>query len=539
VSETVSSLVTTGIAGRIAKQDAAVWGPDAQFEAAIRLGWTALHETSRPLLSTILALRDELLGEGIDRVALCGMGGSSLAPEVICAAAGVPLVVLDSTDPSQVRSAMVDLERTVVVVSSKSGSTLETDSQRRSFVEAFTAAGVDAARRIVVVTDPGSALEQTAREHGYRAVFAADPSVGGRYSALTAFGLVPSGLAGADITALLDQAAAAAPDLSRDEADNPALLLGAAMAATPAADSLAARGTLVIVAQDGLPGFGDWAEQLIAESTGKLGRGVLPVAAGPDAPELTTGAPDVLVARVTAGSQQAGSSAGVSVTGPDQHERALEVTVTGPLGAQFLLWEYATAVAGHILGINPFDQPDVESAKVAARGLLDATPEPVAPAFAADGVAVTGSTGLLEGVEPTLQAALAATLGRLSPSGYVAVMAYLDRLANAPLAGVRDRLAARTGRPVTFGWGPRFLHSTGQFHKGGPAVGVFIQVVAGPGFVEDLHIPDRPFSYGRLIAAQAAGDATVLASHDVPVLTFTVSSDAGLRAVKSALDGAR
>jgi len=335
------------------------------------------------------------------------------------------------------------------------------------------------------------------------------------------------------------------------------------MAATPAADSLAARGTLVIVAQDGLPGFGDWAEQLIAESTGKLGRGVLPVAAGPDAPELTTGAPDVLVARVTAGSQQAGSSAGVSVTGPDQHERALEVTVTGPLGAQFLLWEYATAVAGHILGINPFDQPDVESAKVAARGLLDATPEPVAPAFAADGVAVTGSTpssspvepvapafaadgvavtgstGLLEGVEPTLQAALAATLGRLSPSGYVAVMAYLDRLANAPLAGVRDRLAARTGRPVTFGWGPRFLHSTGQFHKGGPAVGVFIQVVAGPGFVEDLHIPDRPFSYGRLIAAQAAGDATVLASHDVPVLTFTVSSDAGLRAVKSALDGAR
>src|SRR4051812_8481873 len=233
------------------------------------------------------------------------MGGSSLAPEVITRTAGVPLVVLDGTDPEQVRSALVDLERTVLVVSSKSGGTVETDSQRRTFEQAFREAGVDPARRIVVVTDPGSPLEKTAADAGYRAVFHADPHVGGRYSALTAFGLVPSGLAGADVGALLDEADEVSDLLSADDQANPALFLGAALGGT---DPL--RDKIVFADEgSGLPGFGDWAEQLIAESTGKDGKGLLPVVTeGPQAPEVRAGASDVLVVRLVSPSGDPGES---------------------------------------------------------------------------------------------------------------------------------------------------------------------------------------------------------------------------------------
>lgn len=361
--DVVNALVGDKVASRIAAGDATLWGPEAESEASIRLGWTQLHETSRPLLAEIEALAAQLRDEGLDRIVLAGMGGSSLAPEVITRTAGVELTVLDTTDPGAVRRALADrLDRTVIVVSSKSGSTVETDSQRRVFEAAFTAAGIDAASRIVVVTDPGSGLAELAEKSGYRKVFLADPSVGGRYSALTAFGLVPSGLAGADIAALLDEAGAAAAVLETDSPDNPALLLGAALAGGRRGDNEAGAvhdKVAIADAGSGIAGFADWAEQLIAESTGKQGTGVLPIAAAAGDPEITDPTTDVLPALV--GGQQ------VAHGEPS-------VTVTGPLGAQFLLWEYATAVAGRLLGINPFDQPDVESAKVAARGLLDATP---------------------------------------------------------------------------------------------------------------------------------------------------------------------
>ena len=204
-----------------------MWGPEAEAESSIRLNWVDLHDTSRPLLAEIEALQAELRAEGIDRIVLAGMGGSSLAPEVITRTAGVELVVLDSTNPSVIARALAgDLQRTVIVVSSKSGGTVETDSQRRVFVKAFTDAGIDASSRVVVVTDPGSPFEKLSKDEGYRKTFLADPNVGGRYSALTAFGLVPSGLAGADIAELLDQAAEAAPALQADSADNPALAAG-------------------------------------------------------------------------------------------------------------------------------------------------------------------------------------------------------------------------------------------------------------------------------------------------------------------------
>ncbi|MGF1646172.1 MAG: glucose-6-phosphate isomerase [Kineosporiaceae bacterium] len=532
VADTVATLVADGVASRIAAQDPGVWGEAARTEAALRLGWTGLHRTSRDLVQPVRRLRDELRGEGVDRVVLCGMGGSSLAPEVVCAGAGVDLVVLDGTDPGQVRSALVDLDRTVVVVSSKSGGTVETDSQRRAFAEAFTRAGIDPARRLVVVTDPGSPLEATAREGGYRAVFAADPSVGGRYSALTAFGLVPSGLAGADVERLLDEAAAVADALGADDPGNPALRLGGALAATPGPGGPRDKIVLVGSPDDGLPGFGDWAEQLVAESTGKQGRGLLPVVVGPGAPEAATPPGDCLVVRTRSG------TGGLDVEGPVVGADTAQIVVTGPLGAQFLLWEYATAVAGRLLGINPFDQPDVESAKVAARELLDAGGGGGARATGGTGGDVTVTALGLDVPAADVGTAVTALIDRVGPDGYLAVMAYLDRGTHPGLPAVRDALAARTGRPVTFGWGPRFLHSTGQYHKGGPSRGAFVQVVAGDGYVADEEVPGRGFTFGGLIAAQAAGDARVLAEHGMPVLTLAVRTPAGLQAAEAALSGA-
>lgn len=525
-------LVDAGIAGGISAQDGTLWGEAATPEALIRLAWVDLPETSRPVVEQVEALRAELLAEGVDRVVLCGMGGSSLAPEVITRTAGVPLVVLDGTDPGQVRAALVDLERTVVVVSSKSGGTVETDSQRRAFEAAFTAAGIDAARRIVVVTDPGSPLEQASLDAGYRAVFRADPHVGGRFSALTAFGLVPSGLAGADVAGLLDEAAVVADLLSEDAEGNPAVVLGSALGGT---DPL--RDKVVFVDEgSGIVGFPDWVEQLIAESTGKDGTGLLPVVVeGPQAPEATAAADDVLVVRLVSGRDEAEAADAADAGAVRVTEDGL--TVAGPLGAQMLLWEYATSIAGKLLGINPFDQPDVESAKKAARGLLDARPAPQAPAFVDGAVEVRATPGLL-GAASTVDEAVAALLGELGPRGYVAVMAYLDRESDTALAGVRAPLAQRSGRPVTFGWGPRFLHSTGQFHKGGPAVGVYLQVTGDA--VEDLEIPDRPFTFGQLIAAQAAGDAQVLADHGRPVLRLHLTDrKAGLDQLVDVLSRSR
>ncbi|HET7356760.1 MAG TPA: glucose-6-phosphate isomerase [Nocardioidaceae bacterium] len=526
ISSTVPALVGDGFAGRLFGQDATLWGEDAEHEASIRLSWVGLPRSSRPLLGEIAALRGELGEAGLDHVVLCGMGGSSLAPEVICATYGVELTVLDSSQPDQVRAALGDrLERTVVVVSSKSGSTVETDSQRRAYEAAFTEAGLDPAERMVVVTDPGSPLDQQARERGFRVVNA-DPHVGGRYSALTAFGLVPSGLAGADIEGLLDDAEAVADLLAADDDANPGLRLGAAIAATsPLRDKL-----VLVEDGSGMSGFADWAEQLLAESTGKQGTGLLPVVVEDDsAPEVALPPHDVTLVHLTGDPDDPAEDTEFPETSGS------DVTVSGRLGAQMLLWEVATATAGRLLGINPFDQPDVESAKQAAREMLGDTP-PATPPDLVDGpVEIRAAGGDWLGHPSGLDEAVDALLGRLDESsGYVAVMAYLDRTTLAKLADVRRTLAVRTRRPVTFGWGPRFLHSTGQFHKGGPAVGVYVQITTDP--VEDLPVPGQRFSFGSLVAAQAAGDARVLAEHGRPVLRLHLTDQgSGIPLVQKAL----
>lgn len=496
----VDRLVADAVASRIAAGDATVWGPAAQDEASIRLSWTHLHETSRSLIEPILALREELSGKGLNHIVLAGMGGSSLAPEVIAAKAGVELVTLDTTDAGQVRAALgTDLDRTVLVVSSKSGGTVETDSHRRVYEAAFRAAGIDPAQRIVIVTDPGSPFEQAAKDAGYR-TFLADPHVGGRYSALTAFGLVPCGLAGVDIAALLDEAAAIAPALEADAPDNPAVTLGAMIGLA----HQHGRDKLVFADNgSGLPGFGDWAEQLIAESTGKLGKGVLPV--------VTEGLTAV-------GFATAGADAVQIVTGPPiDFATPFSAAVDLPLGAAMLAWEYAVTIAGEVIGINPFDQPNVEEAKIQARSLLDnpAAATATAPDLVIDGIQLTGYNLDLSGAS-TLRAALDALVAAAPELGYVSVQAYLDRHADTSANDARAAVAHRSGLQTTFGWGPRFLHSTGQYHKGGHQNGVFLQITGEVN--EDLEIPDRPYSFATLQTAQAAGDAAVLAGKGRPVL---------------------
>ncbi|WP_019179294.1 glucose-6-phosphate isomerase [Microbacterium yannicii] len=512
VEATLPGLVESLVASGITAGDGSLWGPAAEDEASNRLGWVEAVSVSRPLVAEIEALRAELRTKGVTRVVLAGMGGSSLAPEVIAQTAGVPLVILDSTAPGQVLAAIDgdaeagDLTRTVLVVASKSGSTVETDSAKRAFEAAFRDLGIDPRERIVVVTDPDSPLDRAARADGYT-VFNADPTVGGRYSALTAFGLVPTGLAGVDIRELLDEAEATLLEVAIDSPDNPALVLAAAIAGgEPRRDKLGlvTDGTHIV----GLP---DWIEQLVAESTGKQGTGILPVVLLPVSPELETRPADLQIVRLVDEAKQFHLF--------EQHEG--EVLVSGSLGAQFVVWEYATAIAGRMLGINPFDQPDVESAKVAARGLLDARPEPMAPAFTVEGVEVRVSDPELA-ASGTVAGVLDALWARLPEDGYVAIQAYVNRLELPQLAGLRELVAADSGRPATFGWGPRFLHSTGQFHKGGPANGVFLQILEQTDV--DLEIPDRPFTFGQLIQAQAAGDAGVLADgHGRPVVTLTLT----------------
>ncbi|GAA1508581.1 glucose-6-phosphate isomerase [Sphaerisporangium rubeum] len=517
-AEAARRLVEEGVPRALADGDATLWGAEAQSEAAIRLGWLDLPTTSRELLPQIGELVERARAAGLEHVVLAGMGGSSLAPEVICASADVPLTVLDTTDPGQVRRALADrLDRTIVVVSSKSGSTVETDSHRRIYEQAFRDAGIDPASRIVVVTDPGSPLEQSAREAGYTVVLA-DPNVGGRYSALTAFGLVPSALAGADVAALLDQAAEARQRLGAD--DDPGLLLGAAIGAAAASgrDKLLLDDSL-----SGINGLPDWIEQLIAESTGKQGRGILPVA-GSEPNE----ADDELTAGIDTESG---------------------VEVQGPLGAQFLIWEVATAIAGRVLGINPFDQPNVAESKANTTRILE---------DAGDGPLPTGAPALVDGpVEvygdvpahvKDLSGVFTELLKDIPERGYLAILAYLDREAafDVPVpqeasfeaitdiwaahdpASLQGLLAIRTDRPVTFGWGPRYLHSTGQYHKGGPQNGVFLQitgVVSG-----DLEVPGKPYTLGRLQLAQALGDLDALRERGRPAVRLHLTDrEAGVR----------
>ena len=529
----MESLVGDHVAERLVRGDAELWGAAAADEAAMRLGWLELPRSSRELLPRLRELTEAARTAHLDHVVLSGMGGSSLAPEVITASRGCALTVLDSTDPQQVESSIADrLERTLLVVASKSGNTIETDSHRRAYEQAFTAAGIDPAERIVVITDPDSPLAELAEEHGYSLVLA-DPNVGGRYSALSAFGLVPAALAGVDVAALLDEAQALMPTLEAAPADNPALTLGALLGGWSGHNKL-------LLAGNEATGLGDWIEQLIAESTGKNGTGILPVVVPATAPAGVAPAPDTHAVRIAV-TEPGTEPATEPATGAAQLDPLVDTVVTGPLGAQFLAWEFATALAGHLLGIDPFDQPNVAESKNNTKALLagpdeggDTTTQPHT---------VEGPIEVYVADTPVAQPLAAATdvatvlrglVESIPEDGYLAVLAYLDRTADTRVTELREMLARETTRPVTFGWGPRYLHSTGQYHKGGPRNGVFLQLTGDAS--RDLSIPEQTYTFATLQRAQARGDLEALTRRDRPAVRLHLRDRrAGLAALVEAL----
>lgn len=492
LQETLGQLVADKVASRIFARDATLWGPDARDEASKRLGWVDLHARRSTIGHQIEPLLRQVSDQQFDRVLLCGMGGSSLAPEVISKAAGVNVQVLDSSHPRMVDAAMSDLSSTLVMVASKSGGTVETDSQLQLALARCEAQGLPISRHIVAITDPHSPLDVFAGDAGMRVV-RADPEVGGRYSALSAFGLAPTGAAGADVDQLLNEAASCAPDFAADSTDNPALILGALLSVSERA------GVNVVALNDELvPGLADWIEQLLAESTGKSGRGILPVAVlGGTYPALRN------VLSITLGA-----------TSKPEGPRGVHVDF--PLGAQFLLWETATAVAGRVIGINPFDQPDVESSKAATRRLLDST----GPAAGSDEKPILEVSTC---TDKQLLDAFSAVTAELGEDSYLSMQFYLDRWRVSGTKNLASELAAKLMRPVTLGWGPRFLHSTGQLHKGGPKTGVFLQVISDA--QPDIAVPNRNFTFGELISSQAAGDAEVLREIGRPVFTWRVNDE--------------
>jgi transaldolase / glucose-6-phosphate isomerase len=423
---------------RIWARDPTVWtGKDE----AKWLGWLDEPARRRDDVDLLLTLADPVQGQ-VDDVVLLGMGGSSLAPEVLRRAfGGDRLHVLDTTHPRTVRAvaAAVDLDRTLFISASKSGTTLETRSHTDYFWRRASKG-----EQWVAVTDPGSALEELARKRGFRAIFPGEPTIGGRYSALSPFGLVPAALLEVDLERLLDRALEMVEACRLDDG-NPGLELGLALGAgwQEQRDK---------VCLPNPSGFGLWAEQLLAESTGKQGKGLIPA---PDEP----------------------------AAGPDRQWHDVRLPDPYELGQEFFRWEFATAVAGSILGINPFDQPDVQAAKDNTNAVLAA-----------------GDVKLDDVSSPEELYAQA------REGDYVCIQAFIDPTpaAEAAVLALADRARVATGCVVTHGFGPRYLHSTGQLHKGGPNTGLFLQVVEDYG--DELKIPDRRFGFARLIRAQAAGD---------------------------------
>jgi transaldolase/glucose-6-phosphate isomerase len=469
---------------RIWQRDHTVWQEDPT-EVADRLGWLDCPTGFQSETARLRAFADGLAEDGITDVLLVGMGGSSLYPEVLAttfgAQEGAPrLTVLDSTAPAavtRVRDAL-DWTSTLVVAASKSGGTTETRSHLAYFTEVLRdAVGERAGSRLVAITDPGSALEELGREQGFREVFTNPTDIGGRFSALSLFGLVPAALLGLDVDAHLRSSERMAETARRVSAqDNLPLRLGAAMAVA----AREGRDKLTVLLPERMATFGLWIEQLVAESTGKHGVGILPVVDEPVLPPDAYGDDRLFVAVGDHDGLDALIDAGHPVV---QLERAPDGRT---IPAEVFRWEFATAVAGALLGINPFDQPDVQAAKTATARALDEGFEEAA-ATPAEDLLSTVETGDYVGL-----------LAFVDPDGDVA--ARLDDVA----AALRSRLEV----PVTVGLGPRYLHSTGQLHKGGPDSGVFLVVVGE--HPDGVDVPGRPYDFGTLVRAQAAGDLEAL-----------------------------
>jgi transaldolase/glucose-6-phosphate isomerase len=505
VAERVKKAVSEAVAQRVWRRDPSLWGGPGVPEIEDRLGWLTVSEPMLEYAPELHAFADECRADGFTDAILLGMGGSSLGPEVLRRSfgeipAGLRLQVLDSTHPDVVLAVQesVDLERTLFIVSSKSGGTVETLSHYHHFK------ALARPEQFVVVTDPGSPLERLAEEDGLRRSFINQPDIGGRYSVLSLFGLVPAALMGVSIEALLHRCQVAEQNCAHYDSSesNSGLWLGAVVG------ELARQGRdkLTFVVSEPIESFGLWVEQLVAESTGKRGRGILPVADEP------LGAPDAYgddrVFVYLRNSDQPDDRLDTSI---DRLATAGHPTITVAthgavdLGRIFFLSEFAVAVAGWALEINPFDQPNVQEAKDNTKRVLD--------------------SGSVPELEPATDERLRALLADAQPPHYVATMGYLPPSAqlDAAVAELRVAVRAATGAATTFGYGPRFLHSTGQLHKGGPPTGRFLQLVADP--QQDAEIPGAAYSFGTLIAAQAAGDLQTLRAHGLSAERVRLEGD--------------
>ncbi len=537
IAERVAWAAREAVARRVWERDHTLWAP-APDELADRLGWLTIAERMLAQVDELEAFADEVRGAGFTHCALLGMGGSSLAPEVLRRTFGtapgyLELHVLDSTHPDAVAglAAALPLERTLFVVSSKSGGTLEP----KSFT-AYFQARVSDPRQFVAITDPATALADLAAREGWRRTFHGDPEIGGRYSALSAFGLVPAALLGVDLRALLERAlagaAAAAPELPVEE--SPPLWLGLALGSL----ARAGRDKLTFVIDDPLASLGLWLEQLVAESTGKRGTGIVPIADEPLGDPGAYGPDRVFVHLRSSIAPDAAADARLEALGAAGHP-VLTVPFGEPtdVAGAFFGWEFAIAVAGAVLGINPFDQPNVQEAKDLTVQTIDAYVRdggfaPEEPDAVAGQLAVYGAPGAVD-----VRAALATLLGAAAPPAYVPILAYVPPSAGADSALAALRAALRDARrcATTAGYGPRYLHSTGQLHKGGPQTGRFLEITSdGAAGVE---VPGTGYDFAALVTAQATGDLQALRGRGLPALRVHVAGDvvAGLRQLADAV----
>jgi transaldolase/glucose-6-phosphate isomerase len=522
------------IVERIWKRDADLWKPGDPAHATVihnRLGWLDSPVAMRDRVTDLTSFAAEVRQEGFTDAVLLGMGGSSLCPEVLRTSfgpiAGFPVLhVLDTTDPQAVAALQerLDLRHSLFVVASKSGTTLETISHLAQFWQAVTEAGVaDPGRSFAAITDPGSPLAALGAERRFRRVFENPPDIGGRYSALSFFGLVPAALMGLDVAQLLDRALAMRASCAPGTPDrlNCGLILGRAFSALQAQG----RDKVTILASPRIAAFSLWAEQLIAESTGKEGRGLIPVGGEPVGDPGVYGGDRLFVALRLAG-EDPGFDAGVEkLVAAGLPVVDLELRDVYDLGAEFFRWEFATAVAAVSLHVDPFDEPNVKESKDNTRAVLEAYEKTGSlsdelPAARQGGILVYGG-----GPGSTAEEAVIGHLEQARPGDYVALMAYIDPTERGDAALEALRAAIRDAHTVatTVGFGPRFLHSTGQLHKGGPNTGVFLQLTAGHSAGPD--IPGQKFGFATLIAAQAQGDLQSLRSHGRRVIRVDAGGD--------------
>jgi glucose-6-phosphate isomerase len=520
------------------------------------MGWIDIVERQQKHIASFAALAAEVKAAGFKSVLLLGMGGSSLCPEVLAVTFGQQpgfpaLHVVDSTDPAQVKTVRdkVNLEETLVVVASKSGSTLEPNVLKQYFFAEMRNA-VDAGKAgsyFLAITDPGSKIEHVAREDGFRHIFHGDRKIGGRFSALSNFGVIAATVAGLDATKLLAEAANAVASAKLPPAENPAVQLGLLLGTA----ANAGRDKLTIFTSPEIADLGAWMEQLVAESTGKQGKGITPV------DRESIAAPEIYGSdRIFAYIRYAGTSDNIQDAKVAALEAAgypvvyIEIAGFYEIFGQFFTWEVATAVAGSVMGINPFDQPDVESAKIETRALTTAYEktgklaqrEPILVDGAIEIYATEAYAAKLKAAAPaeTLAGYLRAHLNQIHPGDYFAALAFLPMFPEHEVAIQRLRHKVRDVKRVAtcLGFGPRFLHSTGQDYKGGPNTGVFLQITAD--HAVDVQIPGQKLSFGVVIDAQAAGDLAVLESRGRRALRVHLGADvaAGLKALAAAIDQA-